>query len=261
MYVQGATAEGIRYGAVSPKDYTGLIGWWKASEGVEFSQGSSISKWKDLSGNENHLVPENGQSSAGRLINTVNGVAITRLGAGNYLVCTNVDMHKTLLDGSPNTVIIIMRTNNLTSSVTLIRAWPQIGLNTIIWGINQPDAIPNILSRAYDNTGLKANILSSAPYILPSQGAVYMNVNYGYGSAVVNPYQFFFNNTFKNSAAYSGMPIYVSSNPFSFLPNAAIYMYEIIIYNNTGKTVSQIDYEKDTLYNDYILKQYPNLLL
>jgi len=261
MYLQGTIAEGMRYGAVSPKDYTGLIGWWKASEGVEFSQGSSISKWKDLSGNENHMVPESNQNTAGRLIGTNNGVAITRLGAGNYLVCTNIDMHKILLDGSPNTVIIIMSSNNVTSSQNILRSFPQSGINFYLFAINQTSEVPNILFRSYDNTGLKASILTAAPYISPSQGAIYMNVNYGYGSAVVNPYQFLFNNVLKASTAYTSAPVYVSGNPFSFLPNAAIYMYEIIIYNNTGKSVAQIDHEKNTLYNDYILKQYPNLFL
>ena len=267
MYLQGTIAEGMRYGAVSPKDYTGLIGWWKASEGVEFSQGSSISKWKDLSGNENHMVPQTSTGgttdAAGSLVNTSNGLGITRILSARTLVDVNNNIHPYLCDGGAFTIVFVLRTNNLASTANILRPTPQSNKNGIIFSIYQPNGatVPQINNMVYDNTGLKASILTAAPYISPSQGAIYMNVNYGYGSAVVNPYQFLFNNVLKASTAYTSAPVYVSGNPFSFLPNAAIYMYEIIIYNNTGKSVAQIDHEKNTLYNDYILKQYPNLFL
>jgi len=267
MYFQGGTIQGVTYGGVSPLDYSGLVGWYKASQGVDLINGSSITRWKDLSGNNNHLVPKNltggTVTQIGSLVNTVNGLGITRILSAGGLTCENPDMHKPLIDGSPTTVILVLRTNNMTSSNTLLQALPQSSANTWLFGFNQPVSAnpPQILNRVYDNAGLKVNMLSTAAYVQPSQGAVHSTINYGYNNGVINPFTYLFNNEVKATAAYSGPPVSVTGNPLAFYPNALIYLYEIIIYNNTGKLKAQIDLEHTTLNVDYIKQQYPNLLL
>jgi len=267
MYLQGGTIEGVTYGGVSPLDYSGLIGWYKASQGVDLVNGSSITRWKDLSGNNNHLVPKSTSgatvSQIGSLVNTVNGLGVTRILSGGALTCENVNMHKPLVDGSPTTVILILRTNNLTSSIPVIQAIPQANTNIWIFSFNQPVSTnpPQIVNRLYDNAGLKVNMLTTAAYVQPSQGAVYSTINYGYNNGVVNPFTFLFNNEVKATAAYSAAPVYVAGNPIAYLPSPLTYMYEMIIYNNTGKSKSQIDLEHTNLNVDYIKQQYPNLTL
>jgi len=237
MYLEGAKIEGFKYGGVSPLDYSGLKAWYKASDGNEFLKGNLINKWRDLSGNGNHLMPQSGGTSAGELVNTVDGLAVTRLGASNALVSSNPALQQLVSDGNSNSsMLIVMRTANTTASLSnFIRGVPNGSTNTIVFDISQPASLPRIRIIILDNTGTKISIITDAPYFLPNQSAVHTIVNYGYGSSVPTPFQYRFNNDLKTSVNYLGVPVYVPTSNFGILPNPLLYLFKVIIYDNTGK--------------------------
>lgn len=266
MNIQGLSLQGAGYGGLSPKDITGLKIWLKASSGVEFQLGNAVNKWNDLSGNENHFLPLNGSGSiapyAGVLINTQAGLALSGLsGSGAYLTCLNLQAHNFLLDGSPYSLMLIQRVRNLEGSTTIIRNIPQQNANSLLYQLYLPNGatVPQTVFQFRDSSAnTRINVQIDTPELVSNTNNIVNFTNYGYGSQA-EPFHFLFNNEIKATRAYVAPPIYTPANALSYQPNVRNAIYEIIIYDHTGKTPLQIDQEMQNLYDNYILKQYPLL--
>jgi len=265
MYFQGGTLTGAKYGGLTPPDFTGLYAWYRATDGITFGAGSYVKSWNDLSGNGNHFearttagVPVN---SSGNLFNTSNGLGIKLAGTSGNPLVTDGDLFKVLVDGRPNTVIVVMKANNLLSSQNIIRSNPQTALNTVTLLLQVVSGVPRLVWQIRDNNNLIVNSQQNIPTLGANAGTVFSTINYGYNNGVTNPFQSYFNNELVLSSPYTSTPSYVSGNAFAYLPSASIFMYEMIFIDNTGKTEARILDEHYRLHTEYINLRYPNLYI
>jgi hypothetical protein len=247
MEFQGGTIEGYNYGALSPLDFTGLHRWHKSTNGIEFAGGSNIARWKDLSGNGLHLnaynvnsANVNPRASYGRLIQTPYGLAVQ--GSASDIWLASLDDHKFQYDGSAFSVILVYR-NITTGSVSL----------TVTRGYNRFTYAPS-----GNNIAIRIEAMPSLDVPLNAAATSYISIvqNYGYQSQTPNA-TVEVNGVMSNQKDYNAVPSNNPSADYWSIRNASnSFLYEIIIYNQTGKTRDQQQAEISRLYSDYLTPNY-----
>jgi hypothetical protein len=269
MNLQGATLQGGKYGALSPKDYSGLAAWWRATDGVEFYNGNYVHKWKDLSGNGRDFIAYNPNTStiaenAGTLGNTVNGVGILCSTTNIYVCLEDTTFKKILYEGSPITLIIIYRIIIYQSNT----GFPFLfaGQNISSAGrfvVGSPNNGQQIIRTYNSGSNSIADNITGVFFSEPG-GHILSVLDYGYNSdSPLLHRRSYIDGNLKSEKKFTSPPSALTdTTPLTLQGGAsANAIYEIILYDNTGKTKAQIDYEHNKLYNEYILKRYPNLFL
>lgn len=268
MYGQGFTIQGAKYGGVSPADFTGLAGWWRATEGITFANSSFINKWNDISGNNRHLqatVNATGlaQTSYGRLENTANGLGVTDGNSSGCLAClTDTAFRKMFYDGRPITVLLVFKINAIQSSTGY--ALISTGLTSAngLFTINAPTATLPIRTLNVGGSTIANNDFLNV-FTVPG-GHIVSVIDFGYDAALSFTHRkAYLDTVLKTQVKFSATPsAVVDSSFFKVQPGSTgNTIYEIIIYDNTGKSQTQITAEHSSLYTDYLLKRYPNLFL
>jgi len=270
MEAKGCTLTGLRYGGLSPVDVPGLKFWLKASNGATiFGSSGAVSFWKDLSGNENHLTPINLSTGnpglrAGRLIQTVNGVGYVNGLTTTDLVCVNPSADNFLYNGSPSTLFLVFRTPaDLTlNSPVMLRGYPLTNRSAIATNFFRADGSSNLIQVIkYNTAGAISDARITSAFtngtVLPNQNVIYCVQDYGYSSGIVNPIKLLYNNVLKGQGAYSGVPDNETVANSLRVTQTIFPLYEVIAYDNTGKTQAQIDIEYNMIVTEYITKTYP----
>lgn len=275
MYINGATLQGAAYGGLSPLDFSGLEGWWRTDAGVQLQSGASISRWNDLSGNDRTLVGvytnnEDSTRNFGIVRNTPYGLGMGG-GDGNgcLAVTSDKEFQRILFNGSKMSVFIVYRVNLLSSNTgfrfigTGSQSQSQMegGYLSIICPTGNQAVRSFSFSSTIANNDISGLYQSPANYILTLEDLGYVP------ETPLLHRRMFINNELRNQVKFSGAPSNnipsqslrvqyggISGNtPYNFL-------YEILIYNHTGKSSEQIKTERERLYNEYLLPRYPNFL-
>jgi len=269
MYLKGATLEGAKYGGITPLDFDGLKLWMKSSVGVTFSRGNAVASWQDISPNHINFTPVGAtgipQTSAGLLVQSSYGLGYTSPGTGsNLLRADNIPHFNFLLDGSPHTMMVVFQ------AATTFQAsfFGSIPLNPPTGSVATLGIGTSVTSRhiqAVSGTSVNLYTLDVATAntpVISGSSYVYEEVNYGFGSGQ-NPIVFnAFNQVAATSrAAYTNPPTAGAgyTNPFCISQPGGKNIYEIIMYDHTGKTKAQIDLERQRLVDEYVKQNYPNI--
>ena len=265
--------EGAIYGSVSPADYVGLAGWWRATDGITFSTGNRVSQWNDISGNNRHFTAMNSSyapiTTYGNLVQTANGLGILG-GDGNGLlgVLNDYAFKAMLYDGRKMGITIIYRLSALNGAgFNFLRTSGNdyVAANAGYFNIGVP-ANTAQTSRTVNGATTISNsdIVNAYPSAVFPQSHIFSVIDYGYDSASANLHRkSVLDNVVRTERKFSSAPTSVFTNTpigvqFGGSTNPAT-VYEIILFDHTGKTISQIDFEYQTLYTNYILPRYPNL--
>jgi hypothetical protein len=259
MIFKGGSIKGARYGQTNPKDYLGLEGWWKATDGINIYRGNNVASWADQSGKGRTLVATNNlnvlQNSSGLLANTSWGLALSNfIGSSRLSAIGKGAWHKFLIDGSPYTIIAVCR------SASASLASLNIGNNNA--GSLGGTASISINSQANSNLPIRITNHTSLDYfgyLTANQNSVYNLTGYGYNNGVTPDAKFSINAILRTSGNYTSSPITLTHSDVLSITTAG-FVYEVIIYNHTGKTQTQIDFEMSNLYNNYIKMRYKNFV-
>ena len=266
MNLEGVKIEGARYGGLTPLDYGGLQAWYKATDGVKLYTGNQVKSWDDLSGNNRHLTAINRGTlaqvnSAGNLINTSNGLAYSNDNGTAGLSCiTDYTFKKMLYDGRPMTCITVFKITTFVTSTgfrflassisTSGNGFFQHGAPTASYPIrtlNQGTIIANNdMVNAFTGTG----------------GHVVSVIDIGYVSSSSTQHRrAFLDGVENNRRKFTSAPSTLddSTSPFSLQASSNNALYEVILYDNTGKSEQQILDEHSRLITEYINPRYPNL--
>ncbi|MFL9845451.1 hypothetical protein [Flavobacterium rhizosphaerae] len=272
MHIEGGLIEGFKYGGLSPLDFGGLAAWYKSTDGVDLAFGNLVTQWNDLSGNNRHLdtifnlVDLTTLAYSPRLYNTDNGLGIRFYDSRIVMGCsTDLEFKKMLYDGRPMTMIIVVKINSYLGAANI---------NFISTGSQHFDYGSYRLSLptpTFMSSGVRKGTYSSATTILsnsigaanvpPLGNNVISVIDTGYTPA--NNHRFLYINdpsAAKTSGKFSESPPVLSDNYLiEIKAGEGNYLYEIIMYDNTGKSQAQILDEHTRLYNEYIAIRYPNL--
>jgi hypothetical protein len=259
MEFQGGSIEGGGYGDLSPKDYPGLQAWYRATDGVEFSRGTVVRRWKDISGNDRHLLNASNAGaelagSSGNIINTAYGLAYTQVNQTSGMSPVNSGTwHNFLYNGSPYTILIVMRSvvsnsNFIFNTTTNLGGAGTIG-STSTFSTGNMSLRPNNHS-SLDNFG---NIAVNKNY-------VYNLTSYGYNNGITPATVFSINNSPKISGNFTSSPVGVTARGTLYLSCINVPIYEVIIYNQTGKSQTLINFELNNLFEIYIKNRYKNFI-
>lgn len=261
MYLNGGSLQGFVYGDLSPLDYTGLAAWYRATDGVELLRGSTISRWRDISGNGRHLTRMDNQGGAAT--GTVNmivkstsyGLAVGQVNATTGLGNLSSDpWHKFIMDGTPFTILVISRTGSNVGSAP----------NTTVAGaILNGAGTFTIGAQSNSNMPVRWNNHASIDYfgyLAANQNNVYALNCYGYNNGYNPDMKFFINGTVRTSGNYTSSPVGVIPRGYLWLNPNLSNLYEVIIYNQAGKSQLQIEFEVGNLLEIYIKKRYKNFI-
>lgn len=262
MQFKGGKIQAARYGQTNPKDYAGLVGWWHLREGLSYFRGDLAASIADQSGNGTgkNLSAQTGSSSMGRVGNTPYGLGLYATSGGNSIGVTAANgAFGFLSDGSPFTFITILKNVANASGISIASnqfASPSLGL-----GWQPPSSFRTL---RYSNAA-GTNIASNGNLSVPAGNCVEVLVNYGYNNGVNPPMVSYHNGSVLASHVFNSAPAPApAASRFALNivanPNAISYLYEMIVYNNTGKTKAQIDFEMSSLYNNYIKVKYKNFV-
>jgi hypothetical protein len=263
MVFKGGSIKGARYGQTNPKDYTGLVAWWHLREGLSYYRGDLASSLADLSGigAGKMLTPPSGVTNIGRVANTPYGLGLYATSGGNSIGLTGPNgAFGFLSDGSPFTHIAIMK--NVTNSSGISIGSNNAGnISSLGLGWQPPSSFRTL--RLYNAAG--TNIISNGNMTMPAGNCVEATVCYGYNNGVTPPMVSYHNGSVLQTHTYNSAPSPAPVNSRFQLnivanPNQLSYLYEMIIYNNTGKAKAQIDFEMNALYNNYIKVKYKNFV-
>jgi len=260
MFLQGGSIQGARYGGVSPLDFNGLKFWFRASDGVDLLRGNIIKRWKDISGNGNHLVPASGKSYGLRYYNSAFGRYVSGIAGGSTepLNCINNGVQKLLTDGSPYSVILIINTGPVNSSGGLTgQPANMFPIYAIAISSNAGTrSVTRLIQNTITEIGVNAN--GSLNYFSDNQNLLVADVGYGYLTSG-RDLTTWINSVPAASTDWINPPsLLAPPNKFAITGDTGVKFYEIIIYNHTGKDRPQINDELNKLTTEYINKRYPN---
>lgn len=288
MNFEGGQLEGARYGGLTPLDYTGLAAWYRATDGVTFMRGNGVSQWNDLSGNNRHLISAlNGTLQPsdvhGAVYNTISGLMIAGGDGNRRLYClSDTTFQNMFYDGRKLTIIMIFRNNflPLNQGYNFIQTTPVGGSRDVggyfSFGCTSPNG--NQAHRVLkDNVEVAGNDTGNGSLTAP-KNYITSVIDYGYNASSPNLHRKVyirenttatFVQTLKTERKFNQTPATSSPNGVftvafgggSTLSTSPNGMYELIVYDQTGKSELQIIEEHDRLYQEYINPRYPNLFL
>lgn len=261
MQFRGGTIQAGRYGQTNPKDYAGLIGWWHTREGLTYYRGDQVYSLSDLSGSGTGkaLMPPSGITNIGRIANTPYGLGLCSTSGGQAVSRTASNAFNFLADGSPFTFILIYKNVNNSDSISISSS----GGNVSSLGMNWSPATTFSGTRFYNASG--SSIITNGNFTEPTGNSVASMVSYGYNRGISPPMVRSHNGVVLTSHNFNSAPTTPASSSYFQLsiianPTNIAYFYEMIIYNNTGKSKTQIDFEMSSLYSNYIKVKYKNFV-
>jgi len=273
MYLKGGSIQGAIYGGVSPRNYSGLKLWNRATDGVTLNNGNYVFNWKDISGSVTDgsrdwkpydRVSQSYISGYGGIIgNSNNGLWIAGTTSPVFAIHDS-SFKRILFDGTPITLIIIFRINSIQTN----SGFPffNTGLSTPTTGNFTISAPTNnshgFTTRLNSNSGIEGTQLLGVYNGVKSYALAIKD--YGYNAALPLLHRkYYVNNILQAEKKFIAAPNGATDYSPMILGCGAVAngIHEIIMYDNTGKDQQQIDFEYETLYTNYILKRYPNLLL
>ncbi|MFL9844723.1 hypothetical protein [Flavobacterium rhizosphaerae] len=281
MHIEGGKIEGFKYGGLSPLDFSlngELAGWWRATDGVQFLTGNYVDIWRDISGYGRDLVSYTNNSNSyhvymGRLENTQHGVAIGGGDGSARMLCPSDTAFKTMFyDGRPITIFIVFKCNYITgggfnfigSTDNVIT--PDYGRFTIAAPTTFGIGMSTQKWTSGASTNIADNRIPADDTAIGAQVISLVDLGYNATSSTLHR-KSYLNNVLKKEQKFSQAPgTGNDGNMFTVTfggrqgnGTANNHIYEIIIYDNTGKSQAQILDEHARLYNEYINIRYPNL--
>lgn len=274
MEFEGGILEGAVYGGLTPADFDGLMAWYRTSDisSSDIITSNYVGVWRDLSGNGRHLDTFFNKVNLitsiyyPRLYNTIHGYGINGTNVQMAMGCsTDTDFKKVLYNGSAVTLIVIYRqVSAYTSTNQNMFSTGSLHYDYSLYRMGMPTAtfMANQVTKGVygSSTTIWSAPLNSST--IPSvDGAAFCLIDTGYDS--VNNHRYIYVNnetTPRSSGKFSAAPATLSDSymiEVTTPPNG--YLYEIILYDNTGKTATQILNEKDRLMSEYVKIKYPNI--
>jgi hypothetical protein len=240
--IQGLSMQGFSIGELTPLDYDNLPFWYRPPDGVSYIRGTSANGIRDLSGNGRHLTGGTGAS----VVNTAWGSPFKGVGSGTpstYGVTTDTSF---LVNGSPYTVFLVINSVNAST----------VGSNYIGANINMANPW-RFSPGAASITRVMPNVPNTAVPLGSAGNHIICDVNYGYAYGA-NCLKTYVDGVLRATASYTGNPTGLTTSRLTYGALSPHLTYEWFAYNNTGKSIAQIDFERDNLLELYLKKRYKN---
>lgn len=262
MNFKGGSLRGAKYGSLSPLDYAGLKFWCRGTDGVVYLRGNTIRQWNDLSGNGNFL---GGQSY---VANTVYGPVIKAGASGgtSLQMLNTVPLLNFLGNGSPFTAMFVSAAGTTLSTLNSQATYGQFSAGYPVAGNStlQISRAANGGNQASNFLILNAGTGPSTGFLAPATTVarpanLYDITHYGTAGTPYKMVSKANTNLMRRWSVYSTPPDpnQQMNNLFLSLPQGTFNTFhEIIIYDHTGKSQTQIDFEMANISELYIRKRY-----
>jgi hypothetical protein len=264
---QGVELQGVSNGGITPKSFGGLQAWYRSTDDITFGVGTGVSGWKDLSIYGRHLTAINRSTlapvaAAGNIFNTPNGLAYSNDNGVFGLAClSDYTFKKMLYDGRPMTVIVVFYIRTFMTNTGFRFVSSGILPNGAAGYLQHGAPTANYAIRTLNgSTTIATNDIVNA--FTGTGGHVTSLIDIGYDAASSLLHRrAYLEGVEKNKVKFTSAPSLVDdlSAPFSIQSGPQNAIYEIILYDQTGKTEAQILAEHSQLITDYINLRYPNL--
>jgi hypothetical protein len=268
MYLKGAKLQGARYGAVSPIDFAGLTGWWRASDGVTFGGGNVVLNWHDLSNNGLDITYNPSATNlAGYMTQGTHGLVFDTQSASSSSVRPRTptnDKLKFILDGSPWSMVFVNNsfTRSALSYINILSANPNVdGGDRFNFNRANGGGLAAYSLYCYNATAQNTSFqIANTSDLAVNTNNFIVITYYGNNSTESLKLKSYVNNNLILGQNYRYPPNTTATDIKMEFVNGLKKCYELFFYNHTGKSAAQITGEMDRLYTDYLLKRYPNFI-